>query len=107
MFIGRGQYGEVFLAKAPGLIAGIDEPLVCVKPLHSREEAIKLEFRQEVEMYHKLSHDRICRLLALCREREPIYMILEYCEWVRIDSVLFFEMCAARICIALYICPQL
>ena len=55
---------------------------MCVKPLHSREEMIQLEFRQEVEMYNKLRHERICRLLALCREREPIYMILEYCEWV-------------------------
>lgn len=87
MITGHGQFGEVFLAKAPGLIPHRDEQLVCVKPLQNREETIQLEFRQEVEMYHKLNHERICRLLALCREREPIYMILEYCEWVRNSTV--------------------
>lgn len=81
------MYGDIFLAKAPGLTP-VDDQLVCVKRLASREELIQMEFRREVEMFHKISHDRICRLLALCKEAEPIYMILEYCEWVR-DHLMF------------------
>lgn len=75
------MYGDVFLAKAPGLLAH-DDQLVCVKRLLNKEEHIQIEFRVEVEMFNKLNHDRICRLLAICKETEPIYMVMEYCEWV-------------------------
>lgn len=76
------MFGDVFLAKAPGLVAGDDNHLVYVKSLLAREENVQIEFRAEVEMFHKLHHNRICQLLALCKEIEPIYAVMEYCEWV-------------------------
>lgn len=76
------MFGDVFLAKAASLVEGKDEQLVYVKSLLAREENVQIEFRAEVEMFHKLQHDRICKLLALCKEVEPIYAVLEYCEWV-------------------------
>lgn len=76
------MFGDVFLAKAPGLIPDNDEQLVYVKSLLNSDENIQIEFRAEVEMFSKMNHERICRLLALCKEREPIYMVMEYCEWV-------------------------
>lgn len=80
--IGKGMFGDVFLAKAPGLTPDNEDQLVFVKSLLNRDENIQVEFRLEVEMFNKLNHDRICKVLALCKEKEPIYMIMEYCEWV-------------------------
>ncbi|XP_067941664.1 inactive tyrosine-protein kinase 7-like [Watersipora subatra] len=74
--LGNGIYGDVFLAKSSR-----DEDLVCIKRLLNREENVQMEFRAEVEMFRKLNHERICRLLAICKETEPIYMVMEYCEW--------------------------
>jgi len=82
--LGKGMFGEVFLAKAPGLNTYNEENLVYVKPLVSKDEQIQLDFRSEVEMFHKLNHNRVCKLLALCKEVEPIYMVMQYCEWVSV-----------------------
>lgn len=95
---GNGMYGDVFLAKAPGLASGPgnEEQLVCVKRLTNKEESVQIEFRAEMEMFHKLSHDRICRLLAVCKEAEPIYMVMEYCEWVRARPGGWQERCFGK-----------
>lgn len=95
--LGNGMYGDVFLAKAAGLsnppAANSETELVCVKRLTSRDDAVRAEFKYEMEMYHKLRHIRISRLLAVCREMDPIYMVLEYCEWVS-DAVKDSWVCA-------------
>ena len=35
----------------------------------------------QVEKYAKLNHSHVAALLALCREVEPHFMIIEYPEW--------------------------
>ena len=79
---GKSEFGEVFLAKAQGLEEGSPETLVLVKSLQSRDEQQQLDFRREFEMFGKLNHANVVRLLGLCREAEPHYMVLEYVDLV-------------------------
>lgn len=79
---GKSEFGEVFLAKAQGLEEGLPETLVLVKSLQSRDEQQQLDFRREFEMFGKLNHANVVRLLGLCREAEPHYMVLEYVDLV-------------------------
>ena len=72
----------MFLAKAQGLEEGLPETLVLVKSLQSRDEQQQLDFRREFEMFGKLNHANVVRLLGLCREAEPHYMVLEYVDLV-------------------------
>nr|XP_036861957.1 inactive tyrosine-protein kinase 7 [Manis javanica] len=78
--LGKSEFGEVFLAKAQGLEEGVAETLVLVKSLQSRDEQQQLDFRRESEMFGKLNHTNVVRLLGLCREAEPHYMVLEYVD---------------------------
>ncbi|KAJ7341188.1 hypothetical protein JRQ81_005011 [Phrynocephalus forsythii] len=78
--LGKGEFGEVFLAKATGIEDNEAEVLVLVKSLQTRDEQLQLDFRREFEMFGKLNHSNVVRLLGLCREAEPHYMILEYVD---------------------------
>ncbi|KAM4816412.1 inactive tyrosine-protein kinase 7 isoform 4-T4 [Urocitellus parryii] len=78
--LGKSEFGEVFLAKAQGLEEGVAETLVLVKSLQSKDEQQQLDFRREFEMFGKLNHANVVRLLGLCREAEPHYMVLEYVD---------------------------
>ena len=53
-----------------------------MKSLQTRDEAAQLEFRREAEMLGKTSHPNLARLLAMCREAEPHYLVLEYADMV-------------------------
>uniref|UniRef100_A0AAR2JT67 Protein tyrosine kinase 7a n=1 Tax=Pygocentrus nattereri TaxID=42514 RepID=A0AAR2JT67_PYGNA len=77
--LGKGEFGEVFLAKVK---TGEDEKetVVLVKGLQTRDEQLQMDFRRESEMFAKLGHLNITRLLGMCRETEPYYMILEYAD---------------------------
>lgn len=79
---GKGRYGDVFLAKARGIRPTEQETLVAVKSLLMKGDSISTDFHTEMEMYSKLEHPNVVRLLGLCRETEPIFMITEYCDWV-------------------------
>ncbi|CAL1542558.1 unnamed protein product [Lymnaea stagnalis] len=79
--IGKGQFGDVFLAKARSIRPIEQETLVVVKSLLMKGEAISMEFHNEIEMYSKLDHPNIVRLLGVCREMEPVFMVTEYCDW--------------------------
>lgn len=76
--LGKGEFGEVLLSKAKGIEESEEETVVLVKSLQTRDEQLQLDFRREAEMFAKLSHPNVVRLLGLCREAEPSYMILEY-----------------------------
>lgn len=79
---GKGEFGEVLLCKGKGIEESKEETVVLVKSLQTRDEQLQLDFRREAEMFAKLSHPNIVRLLGLCREAEPHYMILEYYDLV-------------------------
>ncbi|MEQ2251654.1 Inactive tyrosine-protein kinase 7 [Ilyodon furcidens] len=76
--LGKGEFGEVLLSKAKGIEENEAESVVLVKSLQSRDEQLQSDFRREAEMFAKLSHPNVVRLLGLCREADPHYMILEY-----------------------------
>lgn len=83
MMLGHGEYGEVFLAKAPGLLHnGHSENVVMVKSLTTKDDSVVADFKQELDMLHKSRHERVAKLLAICREQEPFLMVLEYSDWV-------------------------
>lgn len=79
---GKGEFGEVLLCKAKGIEQSKEEMVVLVKSLQTRDEQLQLNFRREAEMFAKLSQPNIVRLLGLCREAEPHYIILEYYDLV-------------------------
>ncbi|XP_062851477.1 inactive tyrosine-protein kinase 7 [Trichomycterus rosablanca] len=78
--LGKGQFGEVFLAKAHKIEDGEEQTVVLVKSLQCRDELSQAEFRRQAEMFGKLNHINIVRLLGLCRDTEPHYMVLEYVD---------------------------
>ncbi|KAM3930662.1 inactive tyrosine-protein kinase 7 [Leptodactylus fuscus] len=78
--LGRGEFGEVFLAKAQGIDSGSKDAVVVVKALQTRDEQLQMDFRRELDMFSKLNHNNVVRLLGQCRETEPHYMILEYVD---------------------------
>lgn len=84
LWTGKGQYGDVFLAKAHGIRDGEAETLVAVKSLLTRDEHHLFEFRREMDMFYKLNHENITKLLGVCRDMEPHFLIIEYCDWVSI-----------------------
>jgi len=95
---GRGEFGEVYLAQAKGLAgqtAAVDENqavgvpsgsnlgVVMVKALQqTRDESALLEFRRELDLFQKTHHPNVVRVLGLCREEDPHYMLLQYTDWV-------------------------
>uniref|UniRef100_S4RMT0 Protein kinase domain-containing protein n=1 Tax=Petromyzon marinus TaxID=7757 RepID=S4RMT0_PETMA len=79
--LGKGQFGEVYLAKVAGLTlpaAGEAETVAMVKALGSRDERAQAEFQREVDLFGKASHVAVARLLAVCKE--PLQMVLEYTD---------------------------
>ncbi|KAG9468727.1 inactive tyrosine-protein kinase 7 [Eleutherodactylus coqui] len=78
--LGRGEFGEVFLAKAQGIDSGSKDAVVMVKALQTRDEQLQMDFRRELDMFTKLNHNNVVRLLGHCREAEPHYTILEYVD---------------------------
>ncbi|ODN06678.1 Tyrosine-protein kinase-like otk [Orchesella cincta] len=89
MLLGHGDFGEVFLAKAKNIVKeksstaldGDKEMLVMVKALQTREESALFEYKREIDMYYKLSHENVTKLVKLCRDMDPHYMLLEYSDW--------------------------
>lgn len=79
---GKGEFGEVLLCKAKGIEESEEEVVVLVKSLQTRDEQLQLDFRREAEMFGKLGHPNVARLLGLCKEAEPHYMILDYYDLV-------------------------
>ncbi|XP_051979537.1 inactive tyrosine-protein kinase 7-like [Xyrauchen texanus] len=77
--LGKGEFGEVLLAKAQAADEA-EETVVLVKSLQTRDEHAQLDFRRECDMFAKLSHANVARLLGVCREVEPHYMILDYTD---------------------------
>ncbi|XP_028845977.1 inactive tyrosine-protein kinase 7 isoform X1 [Denticeps clupeoides] len=78
--LGKGEFGEVLLAKAKGIVEGEEQTLVLVKSLQARDEQLQQDFRREADMFAKLSHPNVVQLLGLCRDAEPHYIILEYMD---------------------------
>ncbi|XP_034939259.1 tyrosine-protein kinase-like otk [Chelonus insularis] len=78
--LGRGEFGEVFSTKYQA--DGEKEQIVMVKSLlNTKDETALQEFKRHLDLLHKLNHENVAKLIGLCREVEPDYMIIEYTDW--------------------------
>lgn len=111
--IGRGEFGEVMVAKisksallsekrsSQATTPPVEdkELTVLVKSLtQTKDENALAEFKREIDMFMKLSHENITKIYGLCRETEPHYMILEHTDWVNIFRQLFRYTTLKRVC---------
>ncbi|CAD0206148.1 unnamed protein product [Chrysodeixis includens] len=90
--LGRGEFGEVLLAKIDMTQVnklrnkddGETEPKlrpVLVKALTTKDEIHLAEFRRQLDLFSRVRHENIVRLLGLCNEADPHYMLLEHTDW--------------------------
>ncbi|KAL3284491.1 hypothetical protein HHI36_018652 [Cryptolaemus montrouzieri] len=94
--VGRGEFGDVMLGKITksnipildkrhSSTNGITEDKeihVLIKTLtHTKDENCLAEFKREIDMFLKLSHENITQLIGLCRESEPHFLLLEHTDW--------------------------
>ena len=79
--LGNGSCGNVFLAKASEIVEGEGTSIVVVQSLTSKDEEVKKEFMKTMEKL-SLKHKNIGKLLGVCQEEDPMYLISEYPEQV-------------------------
>ena len=87
--LGQGNYGKVIKGKAKDIIPGQSSTLVATKVLkegsnsHSRND-----FIQEAKLVNRFDHPNILKLLGVCFDREPFYIIFEYMNLGDLNSYL-------------------
>lgn len=87
--LGAGEFGEVHLmnivyqhknASVPDL--SHSNQIALVKQFtNTKDDLACLELNREIEMYSKLSHQNLVKLIGVCVEKEPILVIYEYLEF--------------------------
>ncbi|CAL8072158.1 unnamed protein product [Calicophoron daubneyi] len=114
--LGKGEFGDVFLARARHIKEDESQSLVLVKSLVSHDPTHINEFHRQLELFGKVNHDYVTRLLGICMDQEPFYMLLEYCEWgdlkmflrrIREDSAQAFKTPSLTHAQKLRMCKQL
>ena len=85
--LGSGTYGAVFLAKASKISEDEGSSIVVVQSLTSGDEAVKTDFMRRMEML-SLKHENIAKLLGVCDEEDPMYLISEYPEQGDLKTVM-------------------
>ncbi|NXG94439.1 DDR2 protein, partial [Stercorarius parasiticus] len=88
--LGEGQFGEVHLCEADGLLEFLGVPstefthqpvLVAVKMLRSDvNKTARNDFLKEIKIMSRLKNPNIIRLLGVCVRDDPLCMITEYME---------------------------
>lgn len=88
--LGEGQFGEVHLCEADGLLEFLGVPstefthqpvLVAVKMLRSDvNKTARNDFLKEIKIMSRLKNPNIIRLLGVCVQDDPLCMITEYME---------------------------
>ncbi|XP_034837621.1 tyrosine-protein kinase-like otk isoform X1 [Maniola hyperantus] len=96
--LGRGEFGDVMLAKIDMTqitkLRNKDEDLepqlkpVLVKALTTKDEVQLAEFRRQLDLFSRVRHEHIARLIGLCNEADPHYMLLEHTDWGDLRSFL-------------------
>uniref|UniRef100_A0A6I8N7T0 Tyrosine-protein kinase n=1 Tax=Ornithorhynchus anatinus TaxID=9258 RepID=A0A6I8N7T0_ORNAN len=71
--IGRGNFGEVFSGRLRA-----DNTLVAVKSCRETlPPELKAKFLQEARILKQYSHPNIVRLIGVCTQKQPIYIVME------------------------------
>ncbi|XP_045463115.1 tyrosine-protein kinase-like otk [Harmonia axyridis] len=94
--IGRGEFGDVMLGKmsksqipnqdkrqsTTNSITEDKDVLVLIKAFsHTKDENCLTDFKKEIDIFSKLTHENVIQMIGLCRDSEPHYMLLEYTDW--------------------------
>ncbi|XP_066980698.1 proto-oncogene tyrosine-protein kinase ROS isoform X4 [Macrobrachium rosenbergii] len=80
-FLGSGAFGEVFEGTACELPGWPDVTKVAIKTLRKgATEMEKAEFLKEAQLMSHFQHEHILRLLAVCTDHDPFFLILELME---------------------------
>ncbi|KAK7504332.1 hypothetical protein BaRGS_00004636, partial [Batillaria attramentaria] len=79
--MGKGCFGDVFLAQARGMRPGEPDLMVVVKSLLTKGEREVRNFLSEMDMFARTDHPNVVRMIGVCRETEPHFLITEYCDW--------------------------
>lgn len=48
----------------------------------TRDEAVLIEFKRELDLFGRVDHPNVAKLVGLCQDQHPHYMILQYTDWV-------------------------
>jgi len=88
--LGSGMNGTIVLARRRGFFhagdasapAAPEEGLVAVKKLDKKglSEAELMRVLMEVDIYLKMDHVSICKLLRVFNEEDQVYLVMEYCS---------------------------
>jgi len=79
--VGQGNFGLVYKAQAEGIVPGQRKSTVAIKTLATEvaeDENIKDEFMSEVKIMMDMNCDNVVRLLGVCTDKQPFYMIMEF-----------------------------
>lgn len=80
-FLGSGAFGEVFEGVARQINGTTIETKVAVKTLRKgATEQEKAEFLKEAALMSNFKHEHILRLLGVCLDNDPNYIIMELME---------------------------
>ncbi|KAM3965054.1 LOW QUALITY PROTEIN: receptor protein-tyrosine kinase sevenless [Aphomia sociella] len=80
-FLGSGAFGEVFEGIARQINGSTTDTKVAVKTLRKgATEQEKTEFLKEAALMSNFKHEHILRLLGVCLDNDPNYIIMELME---------------------------
>ncbi|XP_032516846.2 proto-oncogene tyrosine-protein kinase ROS isoform X1 [Danaus plexippus] len=80
-FLGSGAFGEVFEGVARNINNGNTDTKVAVKTLRKgATEQEKTEFLKEAALMSNFKHEHILRLLGVCLDNDPHYIVMELME---------------------------
>ncbi|XP_028033617.1 proto-oncogene tyrosine-protein kinase ROS isoform X3 [Bombyx mandarina] len=80
-FLGSGAFGEVFEGVARQINGSTVDTKVAVKTLRKgASEQEKTEFLKEAALMSNFKHEHILRLLGVCLDNDPNYIIMELME---------------------------
>ena len=96
--LGEGNFGEVFLALASGIIENDIEMKVAVKSLkNGATKEMNEVFFEEMEIMMRYQHENIVRLLGVCTDKDPLYLVTEFMEQAS-QSLIHCNMCKKSLC---------
>lgn len=88
-FPGSGEFGDVFLVQAKAVKNSDPQAssvLMAKSLVHSKDEEALTEFKREIDLFSKLDHAHVVKMIGLSRDGDPHYLLLEYTDWVSYDD---------------------
>ena len=87
--LGEGNYGKVIKGKARNILPGRHSTLVATKVLKEGSNSdAKKDFIHEAKVVNQFNHPNILKLLGVCFDSEPFYIIFEYMNLGDLNSYL-------------------